>query len=34
MEIMNEVPFVILFSGVSYGYEESELDKWKNMVET
>ncbi len=32
MKEMNEVPFVVLFSWLSYTYEESVLDKWKDMV--
>lgn len=33
MSILNEVPFVMLFSWIAYWYEESELDKWKDLVE-
>lgn len=32
MHVMNEVPFVMLFSWVAYWYEQDELDKWKSLI--
>gem|GEM_PF-6303939 len=31
MEDMNKVPFVMAFSGISYNFEQSELDQLKNF---
>jgi len=32
IELLNEVPFVMLFSWVASWYEEAELDKWKDLI--
>jgi hypothetical protein len=31
MEDMNKVPFIMAFSGISYNFEQSELDQLKNF---